>query len=48
MEFLTIDINELYYTFVCGCILGFGLSLLGNLLAGFIKLFMKIIKIGSK
>lgn len=48
MEFLQIDINELYTTFVCGLILGFALSMVGNLLASFIKLFLKIIKIGSK
>lgn len=48
MEFLEISISDLYTTFICGAVLGFGLSLVGNLLASFILLFTKIIKIGSK
>lgn len=48
MEFLAIDINELYTTFICGVVLGFALSLVMNLLGGFIKLFLKIVKIGSE
>lgn len=47
MEFLQIDIENLYTTFVCGAIIGFGLSLAVNLIGTFIRLFTKIIKIGT-
>lgn len=44
MEFLEIDIENLYQSFGGGVVLGFSLYLVVSLIGGFIHLFKKITK----